>query len=329
MKFGLIGAGRIGRIHGAHVASRPDARLAFVADQDPSAANGLAATTGATVVSAEAMIADPDVDAILICTRIDQHARLIEEAANAGKAIFCEKPLDLDVERARASLSAVKRAGVPLMIGFNRRFDPNFSALKARIDRGAIGQVESVSIVSRDPAPPTVALSLRSGGLFRDMTIHDLDMVRFILGEEPVAIFASGASLVDPAFGAAGDVDTAIVVVETASGKMAHISNSRRASYGHDQRIEVHGSKGMIRAGNVSETTLEIAGAKGFTTDPVQNFFLERYAAAFRLELDAFILSAKRARAPSPSGEDGLRAQVLADAAALSQKERRRVEVGC
>ena len=175
------------------------------------------------------------------------------------------------------------------MIGFNRRFDPNFAALKRGSQAGEIGAVEIVSVISRDPGPPPVGYVERSGGLFRDMMIHDLDMARFLLGEEPVEVFAMGSSLVDKAIGAAGDVDTAAVLLKTASGKIAQISNSRRATYGYDQRIEVHGSKGMIRAGNMHETTVELATAAGFRADPVQNFFLERYAAAYRDELEAFI----------------------------------------
>ena len=327
MRVALIGAGRIGRIHGANVAARPDARLVYVADIDPKAAKGLAASTGAEVAEIDKIMNSREVDAVLICAPTDMHAPLVERAAEAGKAIFCEKPIDLKIDRVRSCLSIVEKTGVPMMVGFNRRFDPNFSALKARIDRGIVGSVEIVTITSRDPAPPPADYAARSGGLFRDMMIHDFDMARFLLGEEPIAVTATGSALVDSAIGEAGDVDTAAVILETRSGKIAQISNSRRASYGYDQRIEVHGSKGMARAGNVHETTLEIAGSKGFARDPVQNFFLERYAAAYRLELDAFILAVKKARSPSPSGADGLKAQLLADAATLSSKQRRRVEL--
>lgn len=315
LNIGLLGAGRIGRIHGGNAAAHPRARLVAVADAMPAAAEALGAETGARVASIEAIIADKSIDAVLICTPTDMHADLIEAAAKAGKAVFCEKPVDLNSDRIRACLKVVEKAGTPLMIGFNRRFDPNFAAVRERIRRGDAGNVELVTILSRDPSPPPAEYVARSGGLFRDMMIHDLDMARFLLGEEPVEVHAVGSSLVDPAIGKAGDVDTAAVLLKTASGKLCQISCSRRATYGYDQRIEVHGSKGMIRAGNVHETTVELATAGGFMADPVQNFFLERYAAAYHAELDAFLTAASGAAPASPSGDDGLRAQILADAA--------------
>lgn len=328
IRIGLLGAGRIGRIHGANVAAHPRATLAAIADAMPEAAQKLAAETGSKVASIEAIIADKDIDALVIGTPTDMHSDLIEAGAKAGKAVFCEKPVDLSSERIRACLAVVKQAGTPLMIGFNRRFDPNFAAVLKRIQAGEIGEVEIVSVISKDPSPPPAEYVSRSGGLFRDMMIHDLDMARFLLGEEPVEVFAVGSSLVDKAIGAAGDVDTAAVLLKTASGRIAQISNSRRASFGYDQRIEVHGSKGMIRAGNIHNTTVEVATAGGFLADPVQNFFLERYAAAYRDELDAFITAVESGKAPSPSGEDGLKAQVLADAATESCQSGKPVRIG-
>ncbi|MBV1707384.1 MAG: inositol 2-dehydrogenase [Hyphomicrobiales bacterium] len=327
MRFGVIGAGRIGKIHGGNIAARDDARVVSVADADARAAGALAKATDAKVAAIDDILADKGIDAVAICAPTDMHADLISRAAEAGKAIFCEKPVDLDVARIKACLKIVDKAGVPLMIGFNRRFDPNFAALQQRLVDGVAGEVELVSIISRDPSPPPVSYVERSGGLFRDMMIHDFDMARFLLGEEPVAVMASGSSVVDKAIGAAGDVDTAAVILETRSGKICQISNSRRATYGYDQRMEVHGSKGMLRAGNIHETTVEFSGAKGVAADPVQNFFLERYEAAYRAELAAFIKGAKKGTALSPSGHDGLKAGLLADAATLSAKEHRRVEV--
>jgi myo-inositol 2-dehydrogenase/D-chiro-inositol 1-dehydrogenase len=318
MKVGLIGAGRIGRIHGLNVAKHKNARLVTVADIHLPAATSLAEETGAQAASIEAILADKAIDAVLICTPTDMHADLIEAAAKYGKAIFCEKPVDLSAERIRRCLATVSKAGVPLMIGFNRRFDPNFAALQKRLRNEEAGNIEIVTVISRDPAPPPVDYIRRSGGLFRDMMIHDLDMARFLLGEEPVVVHALGSSLVDPAIGAAGDVDTAVVIMKTASGKIAQISNSRRATYGYDQRIEVHCSNGMLSAANVPETTVSFAGSEGIRADVVQNFFLERYAAAYRNELDAFIDTVTTGRQPQPSGEDGLSAQILADAATLS-----------
>jgi len=256
------------------------------------------------------------VDAVLICTPTTTHADLIERAAAAGKAVFCEKPVDLSSARIETCLASVERAGIPLMIGFNRRFDPNFATLRQRLADGEVGDVELVTILSRDPSPPPASYVATSGGLFRDMMIHDLDMARFLLlGDEPVEVHAVGSSLVDPEIGKVGDVDTAAVLLKTASGKIVQISNSRRATYGYDQRVEVHGSKGMIRAGNIHRTTVEVATGNGFTADPVQDFFLERYAEAYRAELEAFLTAVSTGTAPQPSGRDGLMAQRLADAA--------------
>jgi myo-inositol 2-dehydrogenase/D-chiro-inositol 1-dehydrogenase len=315
LRIAVLGAGRIGRIHAGNAAASPQASLVGVADVDDAAAGALAEAHGARAASAEALIAARDVDAVLICTPTDTHADLIEAATAAGKAVFCEKPVDLSSERIRACLKAVEASGRPLMIGFNRRFDPNFAEAKRRIDAGAVGAVEMVTILSRDPSPPPISYVARSGGLFRDMMIHDLDMARFLLGEEPAEVHAVGSSLVDPEIGKAGDVDTAAVLLKTASGRICQISNSRRATYGYDQRIEVHGSKGMVRAQNVPLTTVETADADGFRSDPALPFFLERYAAAYRAELAGFIASVLGGAAPSPSGLDGLKAQILADAA--------------
>jgi myo-inositol 2-dehydrogenase/D-chiro-inositol 1-dehydrogenase len=328
MKFGIIGAGRIGKIHGGNVAARRDCQVLYVADADPSAAADLAGSTGAKVASVDEILGSKEIDAVAICSPTDTHADLIERAAKAKKAIFCEKPIDLDVKRIRACLDVVRKANATLMIGFNRRFDPNFASLQKRVAEGAIGALEIVSVTSRDPSPPPLSYIARSGGLFRDMMIHDFDMARFILGEEPVAVSAMGSALVDKAIGEAGDIDTAVVIMETKSGKVAQISNSRRASYGYDQRVEAHGDKGMVHAANVRETTVELAGAHGFTSDKVLNFFLERYDSAYRRELNAFVEAVKTGAKPHPDGDDGLRANILADAAYQSWKTKQRVAVG-
>ena len=328
MRFGIIGAGRIGKIHASNVAARKDCEVRLIADADRAAAESLSAATGARVAEIDAILASNEIDAVAICAPTDMHADLIEKAARAKKAIFCEKPVDLDANRVRACLEVVAANSAILMVGFNRRFDPNFAALQQRIAGGAIGAVEIVSITSRDPGPPPISYIARSGGLFRDMMIHDFDMARFLLGEEPVAVSAMGSSLVDKAIGEAGDVDTAVVIMETKSGKVAQISNSRRASYGYDQRIEAHGAKGMLRADNVRETTVEFAGEQGFAGDKILNFFLERYAVAYRDELDAFVKAVSAGAAPRPNGEDGLRANLLADAANLSWRTKQRVLIG-
>jgi myo-inositol 2-dehydrogenase/D-chiro-inositol 1-dehydrogenase len=269
----------------------------------------------------------PDIDAVLITTPTDLHAAMIEQAAKAGKAIFCEKPIDLDAGRVRACLAVVAKTKAPLMVGFNRRFDPNFMEVRARIDAGDIGVVEMVSIVSRDPGPPPADYIGRSGGLFRDMTIHDFDMARFLLGEEPVSVFASASNLVDPAIGKLGDVDSAAIILTTKSGKIAQISNSRRATYGYDQRIEVHGSKGLASAENLRATTVELATGEGYRREPLLNFFMTRYTQAYRNEIATFVANLEKKTPMNPSGDDGLKALLLADAAATSAKEHREVRL--
>jgi myo-inositol 2-dehydrogenase/D-chiro-inositol 1-dehydrogenase len=316
--FALFGAGRIGQIHARNLAAHDDAQLRHVIDVSADAARRLAASSGAQVSDARAALADPGVQAILIASSTDTHAELIQAGARAGKAVFCEKPLDLDLARAEASLAVVAQAGTLLALGFNRRYDPAFRRLQREIAAGRVGNVEVVSITSRDPSPPPPAYVARSGGLFRDMMIHDLDMARWLLAEEPVSIFARGSALIDPAIGAAGDIDTAVVVLETASGRLCQITNSRRCTFGYDQRIEVFGSAGLARADNVPATTVETADAAGFTREPALPFFLERYAAAYRDELDEFLKALRGAPAELATGIDGRQALRLADAAQRS-----------
>lgn len=328
LRFGLLGAGRIGQIHGRNASASPKAELVAIADPFPKAAESLAKATGAEIREIDAIFSSKDIDAVMICTPTTTHADFIERAAKAGKAIFCEKPVDLDAKRVAKTLKVVEQTGVTLMVGFNRRFDANFGALKARIDEGVVGNVELVTILSRDPGAPPVSYIATSGGLFRDMMIHDLDMARFLLGEEPIEVHAVGSSIVDPEIGKAGDVDTAAVLLKTASGKICQISNSRRATYGYDQRIEVHGSKGLLTAGNVHETTVKFASKSGVSADPVQNFFLERYEVAYRNEMNAFIDAVINKTPANPSGFDGLQALVLADAAQKSHETGKAVRLG-
>ena len=328
LRFGLLGAGRIGQIHGRNAAASPKSTLVAIADPFPKAAESLAAATGAEVRDIDAIFTSKDIDAIMICTPTTTHADFIERGAKAGKAIFCEKPVDLDSARVVKTLKIVEETGAKLMVGFNRRFDPNFGSLQARITEGTVGNVELVTILSRDPGAPPVSYIATSGGLFRDMMIHDLDMARFLLGEEPVEVHAVASAIVDPEIGKAGDVDTAAVLLKTASGKICQISCSRRATYGYDQRIEVHGSKGLLSAGNVLETTVKFASKNGISADPVQNFFLERYDVAYRNELNAFIDMVANNTAPNPSGFDGLQALLLADAAQKSHDTGMPVRLG-
>ena len=317
MRVAVIGAGRIGQIHARNIADHSGVELAGVSDAVEAAAATLAGACGVKVLSLDEAFR---ADAVFICSPTPTHADYIERAAAAGIAVFCEKPVDLDAARVRACLDVVHRAGIKLMVGFNRRFDPSFAMLKQRLDAGEIGTLELLSIISKDPAPPPPAYVAQSGGIFRDMMIHDLDMARFLLGEEPVTVQAAASALVDPAIGAAGDFDTAVVTLRTASGQICQISNSRRATYGYDQRIEAHGEGGMLRAGNMTATTVEKADASGFATEPALPFFLQRYAPAYRAELDAFVTALSTGTMPAPGGEDGLRALELADAATQSAR---------
>lgn len=318
ISIGLLGCGRIGQVHALSLPRIRGARLTAVADAVPAAAETLAKAYGAEVRTAEQIIAADDIDAVIIATPTTLHYEQIHALAAAGKAIFCEKPIDLSSERAAECMVAVEAAGVAFFTAFNRRFDPNFAHLQAQLKSGAIGQTEMVVITSRDPSPPPISYIEQSGGLFRDMMIHDLDMARFLLGEEPVEIYATGSCLVDPEIGAAGDIDSAAVTLKTASGKICMITNSRRATYGYDQRIEVHGSDGMLRATNKLEHLVEQAGPDGFTTAPNKHFFLERYADAYIAEIEAFIEALASGNAPKPDISDGVAAQRLADAAAKS-----------
>lgn len=315
IRIAVIGAGRIGQIHATNLLHNEHADVVYIADVVEAAALSLAKRCGATAASVAQVMNDVNVDAVVIASSTNTHADLVEQAAASGKAIFCEKPLDLNAKRAAACLAVAEKHSVLLSLGFNRRHDPSFSRLKDEIEAGTIGDVEVVSITSRDPAPPPVEYIERSGGLFRDMMIHDFDIGRWLLGEEPNQVFATGSVMADEKIEAAGDIDTAIAVLRTASGRMCQITNSRRCDYGYDQRIEVFGSKGMVRADNQTETKVEVANASGFATKPAVPFFLQRYAAAYRIQLDKFLRAASGEDITLPGGSDGLRALQLADAA--------------
>lgn len=327
VRFGLLGAGRIGKVHAKAVSANPLAKLVAVADAFPDAANAIAGQYGCEVRSIEQILASSDIDAVVICTPTDTHADLIEQFSRAGKAIFCEKPIDLDVERVKACLKVVDAEGGTLMVGFNRRFDPHFQAVKNVIDKGEIGTVEMVTIISRDPGAPPAEYVKRSGGIFRDMTIHDFDMARWLLGEEIETVSAQASVLVDKAIGEAGDYDSASVMLSTASGKHATISNSRRATYGYDQRIEVHGSKGAVSAENQRPVSIEVANAAGYTRPPLHDFFMTRYTEAYAREISTFIEAVESKSPAQPSGIDGLIALAMADAAVKSVKEGRAVKL--
>ncbi|KQU92845.1 inositol 2-dehydrogenase [Mesorhizobium sp. Root102] len=327
LRLGVLGCGRIGQIHANSIQRIANARLVAVADVSSEAARALGERFGVEVRDVSAIFSADDVDAVVIATSTNTHYDMVHLAAGGRKAIFCEKPIDLSSEKVRICIKTVEDADVPFMTAFNQRFDPHFGALQRRIAEGEIGDVETVSIISRDPAPPPISYLKGSGGLFRDMMIHDLDMARFVLGEEPTKVFAVGSTLVDPAIKDVGDVDTAAVILTTASGRICQISNSRRATYGYDKRLEVHGSKGMLRAANVLENGVESATSRGFTTARAEAFFLERFGAAYLAEMQHFVEAILAGRKPKPDAQDGLRAQLIADAATQSQAEGRPIEV--
>lgn len=316
-KIALIGAGRIGRIHARNAAQHPALELAAVVDPVEASAQALAGEWGTAVRTLEEVIADPGIAGVVVASSTDTHLDYSMQAIAAGKAVFCEKPIDQDLGRARSAAQVLD--GSRLLLAFNRRFDPNFRALKAKLDDGGIGNIESLQITSNDPAPPPPSYVAVSGGLFKDMAIHDFDMARWLLGEEPVEVYATGSCLVDPEIGKLGDVDTARTLLRTGSGRLCVISNSRRSGYGYDQRIEAYASGGMVCADNVLESTVRLFNEDGSRGDRLQNFFLDRYAQAYQAEMDHF--ADMLAGAPPAVGyADGVAALALAEAAAQSMK---------
>ena len=318
LNVGLLGAGRIGIVHAKAIASHPQSRLLAISDYVTQNAQKLASVYGASVKTSEDIIADPDIDAVLIASSTDTHADYIEMATKAGKAVLCEKPVDLDLQRARDCLYKANATGQPVMVGFNRRFDRSFAAMKAAVDAGDIGKPELLAITSFDPAPPPISYIDVSGGMFRDMTVHDFDMANFIMGELPQSILAVGSALVDPQIGAAGDIDTAVVTLTYKDGRIAVIKNSRRAAYGYDQRVELLGSTGMLQVKNEIENTLVAANAQGITSAKPTYFFLERYMPAYEAEWAAFAEALSTQSALPVSLEDGVAALAMAEAAVRS-----------
>ena len=324
----LFGAGRIGTIHAGNLAKEAGARLKYLVDPNAKAARALAERHDAEVATVAQVFEDADVGAVLICSSTDTHADLILKAAAAGKQIFCEKPVDLDLARARACADAVKGAGVTCMIGFQRRYDPTFSALKARIVKGEIGTPEMLVVTSRDPGAPPVPYIRSSGGIFKDMLIHDFDIFRWILDDEAETVHANGSCLVDPAIAEAGDADCTAVTIRTRRGRLCQINTSRRAAYGYDQRFEVLGSEGMLQAGNHAPTEVVASTAAAVSRDLPEHFFLERYRAAYANELAHFFAVLAGREKLRTTIDDGVKALELADAATTSWKEGRIVKLG-
>ena len=327
VRFAILGAGRIGRVHAHAVGGNEQAILKAVFDPFESAAAFVAEQYGAEIRDLDTIAAADDIDAVIICTPTDLHSQQIEKFARAGKAIFCEKPIDLDSVRVRACLDVVDETGATLMVGFNRRFDPHFMAVKAAIDLGQIGTPEMGVITSRDPGAPPSEYIIRSGGIFKDMMIHDFDMAVFLMSSMPQAVMATGSVLTDKSIEALDDFDSASAVLCWADGRQLSISNSRRASYGYDQRVEMHGSIGMVAAQNEHPVQIEVATAEGYTRPPLHDFFLTRYTSAYANEINAFISAVGGEPSDMPTGIDGLNALLIAEAALESAKSGQLIEI--
>jgi myo-inositol 2-dehydrogenase / D-chiro-inositol 1-dehydrogenase len=328
--IGIIGAGRIGQLHAANVAHRiPDARLVAISDVALEAAQKCAADLQIPVVEKDyhALLANKEIEAVLICSSTDTHAQIMMDAAGKGKHIFCEKPIALDLPTIDKALEAVRKAGVKLQVGFNRRFDANNLRIRKVVQEGGIGEVHVLRITSRDPAPPPLAYVKVSGGIFSDMTIHDFDTARYLVGSEVEEVFTVAAVRVDPEIGKAGDLDTAIITLKFANGVIGAIDNSRKAVYGYDQRAEVFGSKGMVQAENLTPTMTRVTVAEGTSTDKPLWFFLERYNESYILEMREFIKCLQEGTEPIATGKDGKVAVVIAKAARKSYEEKRPVKV--
>ena len=326
-KLAILGAGRIGQVHARAISSSDKAQLAAIFDPVADAAQAIATRYGAAVMDVVSIAADTTIDGVILCTPTDLHADQIEQFARAGKAVFCEKPIDLDAGRVRDCLQVVAETGAPLMVGFNRRFDPHFMALKAAIEDGRIGTPEMGVITSRDPGAPPADYIRRSGGIFRDMMIHDFDMAVFLMGGMPASVMATGAVLTDPQIETLGDFDSATAVLRWADGRQVAISNSRRAVYGYDQRIEIHGSAGMVAAQNEHPVNIEVADASGYARPPLHDFFMTRYVDAYANEINAFIAALGGRTSGIPIGRDGLNALLIAEAALSSAQTGRAVDI--
>ena len=330
LNVGIIGAGRIGKVHAETLAFRlPEANPVVIADVNRASAEAVAARCGIGRVAGSAgeVLADASVDAVLVCSSTDTHAQLVGEAARAGKHVFCEKPVAHSLERIDEALAAVKKAGVKLQIGFNRRFDANFARVRAAVASGEIGTPQLLHIISRDPAPPPPAYVKVSGGMFLDMTIHDFDMARFLMGEEVEEIYTAAGVLVDPEIGAAGDVDTAVITLRFTSGAIGTIDNCRRAVYGYDQRAEVLGTAGSIATANCYPNEAVVSTAQVVRRDLPMNFFMDRYKESFASELRAFVVAVLEDQQTPVTGIDGRIPVAMALAARKSYDEGRPVRL--
>jgi len=328
IRFALLGCGRIGRVHADSIDVHPGAELAWVYDPIESAADEVAKRYGAaTASSVNAAIDDATVDAVVIASATPTHVDLLTRAAQAGKAVLCEKPIDLDLARVDRCWTDIAALNPTVMLGFNRRFDPSFRQVRDQVAAGDIGRLEQLTIVSRDPAPASREYLAASGGLFRDMTIHDFDLARFFLGEI-AEVYATGANVVADYIAELGDIDSAVVVMRGSDGELCHITNSRRSVFGYDQRLEAFGSNGMLSVGNQHRTSVRLSNAAQTEAAPEYlNFFLDRYTPAYRAELDHLIMAMEQGSQPSPGFADGREALALADAALESLQVGRTVRL--
>ena len=328
IRVGVIGAGRIGKLHIEHLAQNiPEAELVTICSLNPSDIESLAEQFNVPKVTTDynILLADPQIDAVLVTSPTNTHVEISQAAAKAGKHIFCEKPIAFDLEQIDETLAIVEKAGVKFQVGFNRRFDVSFMRVREAVTSGEIGEPHIMRITSRDPAPPSIEYVKVSGGIFLDMTIHDFDMARYLIADEVVEIYAAGGVRVDPQIGEAGDIDTAVITLRFQNGVIATIDNSREAVYGYDQRVEVFGSKGMVTAENPLTDTVTFSGSEGTRAASPPYFFVERYKAAFLSELQAFFACIQEDRLPPVTGADGRAPVVMGFAALKSLRENRPV----
>ena len=327
---GIIGTGRIGKLHIEHIARHiPEAELIAICSLDPAGLVSLAKQFNVpkTTDDYTAILADPQIEAVLVASATDTHVEISQAAAQAGKHVFCEKPISLDLERIDETLAIVEKTGVKFQVGFNRRFDASFMRVREAVTSGEIGEPHIMRITSRDPAPPPIEYVKVSGGIFLDMTIHDFDMARYLIGDEVVEVYAAGGVRVDPQIGEAGDIDTAVITLRFQNGVIATIDNSREAIYGYDQRVEVFGSKGMVTAANPLTNTVTFSGNEGSHTASPPYFFVERYKPAFLSELQAFFACIQEDTPPPVTGKDGRAPVVIGFAALRSLRENRPVRL--
>ncbi|MEM9647816.1 MAG: inositol 2-dehydrogenase [Bacteroidota bacterium] len=329
LKIGIIGVGRMGKIHLENLSKKIQGVELISAVNPGKEGQKFALDQGFKNVSddIDIILKNPEIEAVLISSPNDTHSEYAVKAAQAGKAVFCEKPIDKSLKKSSETVDTISNLNVPMMIGFNQRFDTNFSKVRTEIANGKIGELRSIQIISRDPQPPPISYIKQSGGLFKDMTIHDFDMARFIMGCEATEVFAYGSCLVDPAIGEVGDIDSATVLIKFENGAVATILNSRESKYGYDQRLEAFGSKGVIKVDNPLKSSVSIATENGSGLDRHLNFFMDRYESSYLEEMRVFVDALKN-KTPMPvSGEDGLKAMLLAEAANTSLKENRPIKI--